>query len=84
VFDAKACGTCHAIRGRGFGGGVAPDLTHVASRRTLGAGVVDNTPSQLEAWLRDPQAVKPGCHMPSFNLASGEVADLLAYLEEMR
>jgi cytochrome c oxidase subunit 2 len=84
VFDAKACGTCHAIAGRGFRGGIAPDLTHVASRTTLGAGIVENTPPQLEAWLRDPQAVKPGCHMPSFNLAEGEVADLLAYLEGMR
>jgi cytochrome c oxidase subunit 2 len=84
LFGAKACGTCHAIRGGGFDGDVAPDLTHVASRSTLGAGVVENTPQQLEAWLRDPQSAKPGCHMPAYKLTDVELADLLAYLEGMR
>lgn len=84
VFRSNACGSCHAVQGRGFSAAVAPDLTHVASRRTLGAGVVQNTPEQLRAWLRDPQAVKPGIHMSSFDLGDAEVSQLLAYLEELR
>jgi cytochrome c oxidase subunit 2 len=84
VFDANACGTCHAVQGRGFRGGIAPDLTHLASRRTLGAGVAEFDSQLLEAWIRDPQAIKPGCHMPRFALTEGQVTDLVAYLLELR
>src|SRR5579864_1455336 len=59
IFREQACGNCHAIAGRGFEGRVAPDLTHVATRSTLGAGVSGASPRDLTAWLRDPQAVKP-------------------------
>lgn len=84
VFQAQACGTCHAVAGRGFRGGVAPDLTHLVSRSTLGAGVEDDTPDRLRAWLKNPQDVKPGAHMPSFHLNQEQLGDLLAYLEELR
>jgi cytochrome c oxidase subunit 2 len=84
TFREQACGSCHAITGRGFDGRVAPDLTHLESRGTLGAGATDDTPEGLTAWLRDPQAIKPGCHMPSFKLTDAQVGDLVAYLEELR
>ncbi|HTQ48230.1 MAG TPA: cytochrome c oxidase subunit II [Polyangiaceae bacterium] len=84
LFRAEACGSCHAVIGRSFVGSVAPDLTHVASRTTLAAGVLDDTPDGLRAWLRDPQAVKPGSHMPSFNLSEAQVSDLASYLEGLR
>ena len=80
----EACGNCHAVAGQGFDGRVAPDLTHLASRHTLGAGVADQTPEELRAWLHDPQAVKPGCRMPDFKLTDAEVSDLLAFLEEQK
>jgi cytochrome c oxidase subunit 2 len=84
VFRDNACGNCHAVTGRGFTGGVAPDLTHLMSRSTLGAGVVDNTPKELASWLRDPHAFKPGVHMPAYNLADAQLNDLVAFLEELR
>lgn len=84
AFRDQACGNCHAIQGRGFEGRLAPDLTHLASRDTLGAGVIDFTPQGLADWLRDPQAIKPGCRMPDFNMSEGKVADLATYLEGMR
>ena len=84
VFRNEACGNCHAIAGRGFEGRVAPDLTHLASRSTLGAGVSGDTPGDLTAWLHDPQSIKPGCHMPDFKLADAEVDDVATYLEELR
>ena len=62
----------------------APDLTHVASRTTLGAGVIPNTPAMLAAWLRDPQEIKGGCHMPDAQLTSAQVADLVAYFETLQ
>jgi cytochrome c oxidase subunit 2 len=80
VFRDQACGNCHAIAGRGFNGRAAPDLTHMASRTTLGAGVAQNTPAELAAWLRDPQTIKPGSKMPDFKLSQANVDDLAAYL----
>jgi cytochrome c oxidase subunit 2 len=61
--------------------GVAPDLTHFASRALLGAGVLKNTPENLFLWLKDPQSVKPGSHMPSLRLNDDEARDLTTYLE---
>jgi cytochrome c oxidase subunit 2 len=84
VFRNEACGNCHAVAGRGFDGRVAPDLTHLASRLTLGAGIADQTPDDLRAWLHNPQEVKPGCRMPDFKLTDAEVTDLMAFLEERK
>ena len=39
---------------------IGPDLTHVASRETLAAGRLKNTPENLADWLSDPQEYKPG------------------------
>lgn len=84
LFRDNACGNCHAVRGLGFDGAMAPDLTHLASRATLGAGVNELTPESLAAWMRDPQAIKPGCHMPQFNLSDAQLADLTAFLEGLK
>lgn len=67
-----------------FSGEVAPDLTHLASRSTLAAGMLANTPDDLARWLTDPQAIKPGSHMPNLDLSHREVSDLVAYLETLR
>lgn len=39
-------------------------LTHLASRRTLAAGLLPNTTGALEGWIADPQSAKPGVKMP--------------------
>jgi cytochrome c oxidase subunit II len=85
-FREKSCSQCHSV---GHANGsepktAAPDLTHFATRATLGAGVLENTPDNLELWLRDPQAIKEGCHMPNFKLKKHEVADLVAYFESLK
>ncbi len=81
LFQSKSCVQCHAIAIASTTArpSVAPDLTHLASRKTLAAGLLDNTPDALGRWLRDPQSIKPGSHMPSLKLTDGEVADLVAY-----
>jgi cytochrome c oxidase subunit 2 len=88
LFQDKTCVKCHAIGGAGGFGGeqarVAPDLTHLAERATLGAGVIVNDPPGLARWLRDPQGVKPGSHMPDLNLSDAEVDDFVAYFETLR
>ena len=84
MFDAKTCVRCHHIGGRSDTLRVAPDLTHLAERSTLGAGVIANDPSNLAHWLKDPQSVKPGSHMPDLNLTDEEVGDLVTYFETLK
>jgi cytochrome c oxidase subunit 2 len=54
------------------------------SRQTLGAGVIDNTPAHLRAWVSDPQNAKPGCFMPSLKLTDSELTQVLTYLETLK
>jgi cytochrome c oxidase subunit II len=84
LFNDRTCVTCHALAHTGHEPRIAPSLTHLAERETLGAGVLPNTPAELAHWLRDPQGVKPGCHMPDLQLTDAEVTDLVAYLETLR
>ena len=78
------CAGCHAIRGTDAGGQIAPDLTHVASRRTLGAGTLPNSSQHLAQWIRDSQESKPGNQMPPNALQADELASLLTYLGTLR
>jgi cytochrome c oxidase subunit 2 len=81
VFETRACVLCHAVRGTVAGGLVAPDLTHVASRRTLAAGRLPNDRPNLTAWILDPQGLKPGTRMPATALSVEELEYLLHYLQ---
>jgi cytochrome c oxidase subunit II len=83
LFDDK-CGACHAIRGTSAKSDVGPDLTHVASRTSLAALTLPNTPERLAQWIRDPQSVKPGSQMPALRLTNAEIAKLVTYLETLR
>jgi len=47
LFQQKTCVTCHTIRGHEGIGLTAPDLTHVGSRTTIAAGLLENTPEQM-------------------------------------
>jgi cytochrome c oxidase subunit 2 len=84
LFMSAQCASCHTIAGTPAQGTVGPDLTHVASRSTLAAATIPNTPAQLAAWIANPQAIKPGDRMPDLGLSPGEVAELVAYLESLR
>jgi cytochrome c oxidase subunit II len=84
IFFAKPCIMCHQIRGTSAGGRVAPDLTHVGSRRTIAAGTLENTRGNLAAWIVDPQGIKPGAHMPVIKLEPDEVQPLAVYLESLK
>src|SRR5438067_10685569 len=84
VFVANVCVSCHAIRGTSAGGTAGPDLTHVSSRTTLGAGVLPNDAGAMRAWLDDPQRYKPGSLMPRVPLAAADLDALVAYLESLK
>lgn len=84
LFEQTSCMSCHAIDGTAADARVGPDLTHFASRRQLGAGIVDNTPENLRRWLADPQQIKPGAKMPDFKFTHGQVSQLVAYFETLK
>jgi cytochrome c oxidase subunit 2 len=84
VFLANVCQSCHAIRGTGAVASAGPDLTHLASRSTLGSGVLRNDEGSLRAWLADPQRYKPGAFMPSVPLSTTDLDALVAYLRSLR
>lgn len=84
LFQQLSCASCHAVKGTPATAQVAPDLTHIASRQEIGAGIVDNTPENLHRWLADPQKVKPGVLMPNFKLTDEQVNELVAYFETLK
>ncbi len=81
LFMQMTCASCHAVAGTSAAARVGPDLTHFGGRDTIGAGVLDNTQATLAQWLKDPQAVKPGAHMPNLQLTDDQIRALVAYLE---
>jgi len=68
VFTSVACINCHTVRGTPANGVFGPDLTHLMSRATLGAGV----------------APKPGALMPAMKVSGDELDRLVAYLVTLR
>jgi cytochrome c oxidase subunit 2 len=84
IFLGSACVYCHAIRGTNASGQLGPDLTHIASRRTLGAGILPNNRGTLGGWTINSQHIKPGNRMPPMNLSGAELQALLDYLATLR
>ena len=84
LFQEKACAGCHAINGTPADSHIGPDLTHLGSRRTILSGMLKNTNENLAKWLRDPQKVKEGSHMPNFILDNSQIKALVTYLEGLK
>jgi cytochrome c oxidase subunit 2 len=84
VFESQACPLCHTVAGTQANGSAGPDLTHLASRRTIAAGTLPNTIGSLGGWIVDPQSTKPGNRMPAVTLHADDLQALLAYLETLR
>jgi cytochrome c oxidase subunit 2 len=84
IFQTMTCVNCHSIRGVSVAANAGPDLTHLADRRILGGGVLPNTETNLFRWLKDPQAIKPGCLMPDLKLTDTQADALASYLETLK
>jgi cytochrome c oxidase subunit 2 len=82
-----SCVTCHAVGGTTAASQAAPELTHFADpTHECFAGCDWDTVDRdaLEAWLRDPNAVKLGSKMPNYHLTDREIDALVAYLYSLR
>jgi cytochrome c oxidase subunit 2 len=83
VVFARSCGVCHAVAGTEALGRMGPDLTHLASRPTIGAGALTNSSEHLAQWIRNAPGVKEGVRMPPMALSDAELRDVVAYLETL-
>ncbi len=85
LFIEAGCGACHTVRGTEANGKIGPDLTHVGSRRSLGAATLPNTAEDFARWIVDSQHIKPENKMPEYDIFSEtELASLATYLEGLK
>jgi cytochrome c oxidase subunit 2 len=85
LFGEVGCAACHRIAGTPAQGVSGPDLTHVGSRRSLGAGILPNTRGTMIGWIGDSQSIKPNNRMPAYrSLQAAELNALAAYMESLR
>jgi cytochrome c oxidase subunit 2 len=85
LFMESGCAACHRVGGTEATGRAGPDLTHVGSRLTLGAGILPNHRGTLIGWIGDSQSIKPGNRMPSYDVLPAEDLDAIAaWLEQQK
>lgn len=81
AFREAGCGGCHTVRGTPAQGRVGPDLTHVASRMTIGAGIMATDEAAILTWLERHQSIKPDNLMPEYDfLTDAERRAIASYL----
>lgn len=79
------CMACHSAQGKMPPAVIGPELGFVGNRTSLAAGIVDYTPENLKAWIKDPASMKPGTKMPGFPQLSEEDLDaLVRYLNGLK
>jgi len=78
------CAACHNIAGTPASATVGPDLTHLASRRSIAAGTMPMSSGNLYGWVEDPQSIKPGSRMPTIGLEPKQLHAVVAYLETLK
>ena len=84
LVTAGVCAGCHTISGTNAKfGKTAPNLTHVARRATIAAGLLENNAENLTKWITNPQAVKPGAIMPPHLVPEQEIKYVVAYLQTL-
>lgn len=85
LFSEVGCAACHRVAGTDAQGLSGPDLTHVGSRLSLGAGILPNTRATLIGWIGDSQSIKPNNRMPAYrSLKADELNALASYMEALK
>jgi cytochrome c oxidase subunit II len=78
------CAGCHVVRGTTAQfGRTGPDLTHLARRSTIAAGILENNAQNLYDWVANAPAIKPGALMPNMGLSDQELRYIVAYLQTL-
>jgi mono/diheme cytochrome c family protein len=74
-YSKYACQSCHIADTKTDKGYIGPTLTQVGSRLT---------PAWVYAWLRNPQALRPGTTEPNQNLSDDDARALTAFLMSLK
>lgn len=78
IFLREDCGDCHRIDGTAANGTSGPDLSHVGSRLTIGAGLMENETEALARFIAHSGSVKAGSLMPAYLRLSEDELDAVA------
>jgi cytochrome c oxidase subunit II len=95
------CVGCHTISGaKNMMGVIGPNLTHIGSRLTIGAGLFPNDAKHMALWIKNARLMKPGITMPTIgkdqidpqtkkkstmaSLTDQQIADMVAYLRALK
>jgi cytochrome c oxidase subunit 2 len=85
LFEREACGDCHRVDGTAAQSATGPDLSHVGSRLTIGAGFLGNDVDTVARFIVHPGSVKPGAQMPpSPHLSAAEVDRIAVWLKGLQ
>lgn len=85
IFREQNCGGCHRVHGTGAAGTAGPDLSHVGSRLTIGAGLLDNNENSITRFVSHSGLLKPGSKMPAYaGLTPAEENELTRWLKALR
>jgi cytochrome c1 len=74
-YSKYACQACHIVDSKTDKGYIGPTLTQVGSRFT---------PAWVYAWLKNPQALRPGTTEPNQNLSDEDARALTAFLISLK
>ncbi len=74
-YSKYACQACHIVDAKADKGYIGPTLTQVGSRLT---------PGWVYAWLKNPQALRPGTAEPNQNLSDEDARALTAFLMSLK
>ena len=81
TFLSLPCTGCHTVTGTSAGGKVGPDLTHVASKKSIAGGAISPVNEDtLSKWIANPPAMKPGTQMPNYGLSADQIHDIVQWL----
>ena len=81
LFFSLPCVGCHTIKGTAAAGKVGPELTYVASKKSIAGGILSPVNEEnLGKWLQNPPAIKPGTLMPNLGLSQQQISDLTSFL----
>jgi cytochrome c oxidase subunit 2 len=94
------CLVCHNVNGTNaniaknglasnpYGVQAGPNLTNLACRDTIAAGMLENTPENMRLWLTKTDEVKDGVYMPNYYKAGQindeQVDELVTYLTSLK
>jgi cytochrome c2 len=78
------CGSCHVIPGvENADSMVGPPLNSWRKRIYI-AGLLRNTPDNLQRWIQHPQRIVPNNAMPDMGITDEQAQDIVAYLYTLK